>query len=179
MKQLIFTLALTSTLAAGAAPALDQVLPGRYLGRVPGTGATCHVDITMERGRWLRQLWLTVKARDAESEMTHEVKLSKLTKALKPNYHMWEALDRVESGNPLKSVTRPAPVWGQASITASRSAHLVQALLLSLITPASSAASSINRLAMSAPKKQYLSINLTWWASPLVPALQTRHSTDG
>ena len=31
------------------------------------------------------------------------------------------------------SVTRPAPVWGQASITASRSAHLVTALLLPLM----------------------------------------------
>ena len=51
------------------------------------------------------------------------------------------------------SVTRPAPVWGQASITASRSAHLVQVLLLSLITPASSAASSVNQLATPAPKQ--------------------------
>ena len=41
------------------------------------------------------------------------------------------------------SVTRPAPVWSQASVTASRSARLVQVLLLPSITPASSAASSM------------------------------------
>ena len=50
------------------------------------------------------------------------------------------------------SVTRPAPVWGQASITASRSAHLVMALLLPLITPASSA--SIFGEAVSDPGSQ-------------------------
>ena len=63
------------------------------------------------------------------------------------------------------SVTRPAPVWAQASVTASRSAHLVQVLLLPLITPASSAASTVRRLATPGPKYQYMSINLTTLAS--------------
>ena len=42
---------------------------------------------------------------------------------------------------------------GEASVTASRSAHLVQVLLLTLITPASSAASTVSRLATPAPPK--------------------------
>ena len=40
-----------------------------------------------------------------------------------------------------------------------------EALLLPLITPASSATSSVRRLATPAPKYQYMSINLTTWAS--------------
>src|SRR4249919_3981828 len=56
------------------------------------------------------------------------------------------------------SVMRLAPVWDQASVTASRSAHLVTALLLTSITPALSAASTMSRLATPAAKYQYMSI---------------------
>ncbi len=40
--------------------------------------------------------------------------------------------NNVDGNSNVLSVTRPASVWGQASITASRSTHLAQALLLSL-----------------------------------------------
>ena len=77
-----------------------------------------------------------------------------------------DALDNNVDGNSNVAIGDEAGTGlGQASVTASRSAHLVQALLLSLITPASSAASSVSRLAIPAAKCQCLSINLTWWAS--------------
>ena len=99
MKKVIFTVAMTLQLSALAAPNLTEVLPGRYLGRVPDTGATCHIDIAVSRGTFFRQLWVSVKGRDTRDETTHVVKLEKLQKVMENNPYLnqWRMRDKIVS----------------------------------------------------------------------------------
>jgi hypothetical protein len=100
MNQLVVALALvTISLGAFAAkPDLEKTLPGRYIGKVPGNGAVCHVEMSLARGTFFRQQWLTVKARDAENEMTHVVKLSKLGAKLNDYQGYNSTSDDIEQG---------------------------------------------------------------------------------
>jgi hypothetical protein len=99
MKKAIFTVAMTLQLSAIAAPELTQVLPGRYIGRVPYTGATCHIDIELSRGTIFRQLWLSVKGRDTRDETTHVAKLEKLRSKMgnNPYLNQWTIHDKIVS----------------------------------------------------------------------------------